>query len=376
MDRIEAIDPPADRGMGLAEHLDACLAQGANLFTLMIYDLPHRDCSASASNGELECDAAGNGIARYKTDFVDPIIRILDDPKYWGIRIICLLETDSLPNLVTNVDSYQKCREVQERGCYVKGIQYCLDKLYPLTHTYKYLEISHSAWLGWPDNFNKAITLYQDTVRNTANGTKSIDGFADNVCNTLPLDEPFISSGDITIGGQQVKNSKFYDFNSMVDELQYCDAWVNAMRGTFPNMGMIVDTARNGWGGPNRPTRASTSTDVNIFVDQSRVDRRSHRGNWCNNKYAGIGERPQANPRTNYHAYIWVKPPGESDGVSQDGIIDPQDPNKKFDKMCDPTGLNTYCNCGTTDALSDMPHAGRFSTKLFQQLLTNAYPPL
>jgi cellulose 1,4-beta-cellobiosidase len=161
-----------------------------------------------------------------------------------------------------------------------------------------------------------------------------------------------------------------------VDEIQYADAWYAYMSAKFPGIGMLIDTSRNGWGGPDRPQAASTSTDVNVFVDESRIDRRWHRGNWCNNKYAGVGARPTAAPQPNYDAFVWINPPGESDGVSQPGIIDPEDPNKTFDVMCDPNGLNIYCNCGFTDARPAMPHWGRWSTAFFQQLLTNAYPPV
>ena len=99
---------------------------------------------------------------------------------------------------------------------------------------------------------------------------------------------------------------------------------------------MLIDTSRNGWGGAARPTAASTSTDLNTYVDASRIDRRIHTGNWCNQSGAGIGERPKASPATGIDAYVWIKPPGESDGSSSD----PRSPNnegKGFDRMCDPT---------------------------------------
>jgi hypothetical protein len=69
-------------------------------------------------------------------------------------------------------------------------------------------------------------------------------------------------------------------------------------------------------------------------VDDSRVDRRIHAGNWCNQSGAGIGARPQAAPASGFDAYVWIKPPGESDGSSRE--ID-NDEGKRFDRMCDPT---------------------------------------
>jgi cellulose 1,4-beta-cellobiosidase len=143
----------------------------------------------------------------------------------------------------------------------------------------------------------------------------------------------------------------------------------------FPsNIGMLVDTSRNGWGGANRPTAQSTSTVLDTFVDQSRIDRRAHRGNWCNQR-GGVGERPQVAPVAGIDAYVWVKPPGESDGAaSLELSYDPQDPAKGFDRNCDPTFTNAAGT--TTGAMPNAPVAGRWFSEGFKQLVDNAYPPL
>ncbi|GAA1784746.1 hypothetical protein GCM10009682_03620 [Luedemannella flava] len=62
---------------------------------MVIYDLPNRDCSALASNGELLI--ANNGLARYKAEYIDPIVTILKQPKYSSLRIVTVVEPDSLP---------------------------------------------------------------------------------------------------------------------------------------------------------------------------------------------------------------------------------------------------------------------------------------
>ena len=100
LDRIAAING-ANGGMGLRAHLDAALAQkgsGEQVVQLVVYDLPGRDCSALASNGEL----GPTDIDKYKTQYIDPIAAILADTKYAGLRIVTIIEPDSLPNLVTN----------------------------------------------------------------------------------------------------------------------------------------------------------------------------------------------------------------------------------------------------------------------------------
>ena len=56
-------------------------------------------------------------------------------------------------------------------------------------------------------------------------------------------------------------------------------------------------------------------------------------GYWCNNKGAGLGQRPTVDPKAGIDAYYWVKPPGESDGSS---TLIPNNEGKGFDQMCDP----------------------------------------
>lgn len=60
--------------------------------------------------------------------------------------------------------------------------------------------------------------------------------------------------------------------------------------------------------------------------------------------------------------------------MSEDGITDPNDPNKRFDPMCDPNARNRYNNNYPTNALPDAPHAGRWFPAQFRMLVENAYP--
>jgi cellulose 1,4-beta-cellobiosidase len=375
MDRIGAITDAGD-GLGLRGYLDMCLAQGANLFQVSIYDLPNRDCSAAASSGELLI--SNGGMARYKAEYIDPIAAILADAKYQSIRIIALIEIDSLPNLITNMD-IQKCQEASGDDGYVEGVTYALDKLSQIPNVYKYIDIAHSGWLGWDSNLAPMCDLLRQVAQGTVNGFDSVDGFASNTCNYTPLDEPYLTNADQQVGGQPVRSADFYEWNPYFDERRFIIKMHSELtnRG-FRNFGMIHDTSRNGWGGSSygksRPTSTSTSTDLNTFVNQSKVDRRYHRGNWCNQE-GGIGIRPQAAPFSQCDAYVWIKPPGESDGISQDGAQDPNDPAKTFDRMCDPNGNNTSNSAYGTGAM-DAPHAGRWNQVQFDALLRNAYPAL
>jgi cellulose 1,4-beta-cellobiosidase len=148
------------------------------------------------------------------------------------------------------------------------------------------------------------------------------------------------------------------------------NAFVSA--GLPSGIGMLIDTSRNGWGGAARPSGASGST-VDAYVDSGRIDRRLHRGNWCNQSGAGLGLRPTASPAAHFDAYVWIKPPGESDGASKQI---PNDEGKGADPMCDPTfhGSEQANGGNLTGALPDAPLSGKWFQAQFEQLVQNAYP--
>jgi cellulose 1,4-beta-cellobiosidase len=379
MDRIAAITT----GRGLAGHLDAAVQQDAAngaqpvVITIVIYDLPNRDCAALASNGELLI--AQDGLTRYKTEYIDPIRAIMAQPAYANLRLSLIIEPDSLPNLVTNL-STQKCAEANQTGGYVDGVRYAISQLSSLSNTYLYLDVAHSGWLGWNDNFNNTFPVF-DRVLSPGQGGVGYDkiaGFITNTANYTPTEELFLPNPQLTINGQQLMSATFYEFNPRFDERDFAsDLLAQFQSRGCTNCGMLIDTSRNGWGGPNRPTAVSTSTDLNTYVNQSRLDRRPHRGGWCNQSGAGIGARPSASTGiSGVDAFVWIKPPGESDGVSQPGIIDPDDPNKGFDAMCDPTAQNRYNNAFPTNALPNAPHAGRWFPDEFAMLVQNAFPAI
>lgn len=375
MDRISAITGNAD-GNGLKFHLDNAVAQkkaGTPLvFNLVIYDLPGRDCFALASNGELPATDAG--LARYKTEYIDPIAALLADPKYQDIRIAAVIEPDSLPNLITNI-SEPACQ--QSAPYYREGVKYALDKLHAIPNVYNYIDAAHSGWLGWDTNAAPAAKLFADVAKTTQAGFASVDGFVTNTANTTPLEEPFLTDPMKQVGSAQVRSASFYEWNPDFDEIDWTAHLHRLLvaEGFPSSTGMLIDTSRNGWGGPARPTAASTSTTLDTYVDQSRIDKRSHRGAWCNPLGAGIGERPKATPSgyaaSHLDAFVWVKPPGESDGASTE--IE-NDQGKRFDRMCDPTFNSPKLAGALTGATPNAPLAGQWFEDQFVTLVKNAYP--
>src|SRR5262249_46931708 len=120
------------------------------------------------------------------------------------------------------------------------------------------------------------------------------------------------------------------------DELGYVGDLAPALAGAgISGKGFVIDTGRSG----------------KAYV-------RTTAGNWCNIKGAGLGERPQAAPAPQVDAYLYIKPPGESDGVA-----DPKAP--RFDQ-----------NCASDDAAPGAPQAGKMFDSYLIDLLKNATPPL
>ncbi|MFA3872759.1 glycoside hydrolase family 6 protein [Streptomyces sp. MMCC 100] len=377
LDRIAAIEG-AGGGMGLRDHLDEALKQkgsGELYIQLVIYNLPGRDCAALASNGEL----GPTEIDKYKTQYIDPIAAILADPKYASLRIVTTVEIDSLPNLVTNVSgrptATPNCDVMKANGNYQKGVGYALNKLGDIGNVYNYIDAGHHGWLGWDDNFGASADMFKTAATTEGATVNDVQGFIVNTANYSALKEDNFKITD-SVNGTSVRQSKWVDWNRYTDELSYAQAMRDKLVsiGFDSKIGMLVDTSRNGWGGAQRPTGPGATTSVDTYVDGGRYDRRIHLGNWCNQSGAGLGERPQANPEPGIDAYVWMKPPGESDGASKEI---PNDEGKGFDRMCDPTYTGNARNGNSmSGALPDAPISGQWFSAQFQELMKNAYPPL
>lgn len=379
LDRMAAIAGGEANGgrKSLVETMDEVLAQKQGntpiVATFVIYNLPGRDCHALASNGELPLTA--EGLQTYKTSYIDPIVEVFSNPKYAGIRIVAIIEPDSLPNLVTNL-SDPKCAQANSTNIYRDATRYALEKLHAIPNVYNYMDIGHSGWLGWDSNRQPAIDLFTSVVAGTPAGLASVDGFITNTANTTPLEEPYLPDPNLTINGMQLKSAKYYEWNPYFDEADFTAALYSGFvaKGWPSSIGFLIDTSRNGWGGPDRPTGASGTT-VDAYADSGRIDKRLHRGNWCNASGAGMGQPPQAAPAgypgSHLDAFVWVKPPGESDGSS---TAIPNDEGKGFDRMCDPTYVSA--NGTLTGALPNAPISGHWFHDQFVQLVQNAYPAI
>lgn len=283
------------------------------LSVYVVYGLPNRDCAASASAGELTVEQ--NGLERYQRDFIDPISRLFKASP--DLPIVVVLEPDSLPNLATNLN-VPKCAAA--RTVYEAGVAYAIKQL-ANPNVSIYLDAGHSGWLGWDGNRTKVARIFRKVI-DEAGGKRLVRGFATNVSNYTHL-----SNND----GYRLEPT-----NPCPNELTFVKKLGSTLDAQgLKDMHFIIDTSRNGQGGIRRVW-----------------------GNWCNIRGAGLGERPRSNPGPRIDAYFWVKPPGESDGVS-----DPSAP--RFDAMCQ-----------SPESAKGAPQAGQWFGDYFVELVKNANPPL
>jgi cellulose 1,4-beta-cellobiosidase len=140
----------------------------------VIYDLPDRDCSAAASNGELHLDQDGANL--YKTDYIDKIVAILKD--FPEIPVALVIEPDSLANMVTNM-SVPKCQGAA--SAYHELTVYAVKQL-SLPNVSMYLDGGHGGWLGWPANLPEAGKVL-GKVYTDAGKPANLRGLATNVSN-------------------------------------------------------------------------------------------------------------------------------------------------------------------------------------------------
>jgi cellulose 1,4-beta-cellobiosidase len=280
--------------------------------TFVVYDLPNRDCSAKASAGELSVEQ--NGEQRYKTEFIDKIAEAFAAfPKQ---RVVAIVEPDSLPNLATNLE-VPKCAASDQ--VYRNSVAYAVAKL-QIPNVTVYLDAAHAGWLGWEGNRQSIASIYKDVLAR-AGGSAKIRGFATNVSNYNT-----VSGKDGETLGQA---------NPCPDEGTYITELSEALKAEgITDKKFIIDTARNG-----------------------KVVRSSW-GNWCNIKGAGMGPRPQVAPSPLVDAYVWVKPPGESDGTSDEKAA-------RFDS-----------NCKSEDSMPNAPEAGQWFHAHFLEMVKNAEPKL
>ncbi len=191
---------------------------------MVIYDLPGRDCAALASNGEL---GPPTELGRYKSEYIDPISEILADPAYANLRIVTIIEPDSLPNIVTNAGgtagSTDACATMKANGNYEKGVGYALHTLGASPNVYNYVDAAHHGWLGWDSNMAPGGPRVQEGRDLRGRDRERRLRLHREHGQLLGLKEPNFKVTD-SVNGTTVRQSKWVDWNYYVDELSFAQA--------------------------------------------------------------------------------------------------------------------------------------------------------
>jgi len=296
--------------------------------TLVLYNIPGRDCSQYSSGG------AGSDAA-YQT-WIDGVVRGLGNA-----TAIVLVEPDGLANLPSDCPSAYPGADItaltQSR---ISDIKYAGQQLE--THdpnALVYLDAGHSAWhsagdmssrlyqagVGAVQGFFLNLSNYQYTVNSSDYGT----WLSDCLALATPLNSQgvavnagaFGDCGDECYNGGPATNwaggamNPYAQWSSGNPDLTLNTDGVTSRYalelGTVqPITHFVVDTSRNG-NGPNNMTAYGNSP----FNQSASVVSSLAAGNWCNNPAAGLGLKPT--PHTGVallDAYLWVKTPGQSDG--------------------------------------------------------------
>jgi len=334
-------------------HLQQAAIQGAGspiVIIFVIYDLPGRDCHALASNGEIP---AGND-AQYKNNYIAPIVSILKANLQANIRVVLIIEPDSLPNGATNLNT-MACTQAVISG-YEADIAYAISQL-TMQNVWQYMDVGHGGWLGWPSPGLQNIGPILQGVINTAKSLNPLfylRGWISNTANYDPWNSNVRPATDPAATFASCNNYPIhpagftlcYDFNAAINEF-------------------IFQTQILG------PTLAALGLPQIFLFDSSRSGVpgiRKNWGSWCNIKGAGIGPRPAATPDStapNLDAFVWIKPPGESDGNSAALPTHP--------------AVDGFCDCTTTngvDSLCPSPQAGQPFAAHFSMMVHNANPKL
>lgn len=281
------------------------------ILQIVVYDLPDRDCHAKASNGEYHI--AQNGVANYKA-YIDAIKSYV--VQYPDVRIVAVVEPDSLANLVTNM-SDSHCANAHD--AYLQCTTYALQQLNQC-NIWLYLDAGHAGWLGWQSNQDPAAQLFAQVYKSAT--PNRVRGLATNVANYNAL---HASTPDPITQG-----------DPCVDELSY----VQAMSPRLTNYGF----------------------PAHFIIDQGRSGVQNIRGqwgDWCNIKGAGFGMRPtNVTPDPVIDAIVWVKPGGECDGTSDSS-------SPRYDSTC-----------SLSDAKQPAPEAGTWFEAYFEDLVNFANPAL
>ena len=275
--------------------------------TLVIYNVPGRDCSQYSSGG------AGSDVA-YEA-WVDGFAAGL----HKGQRSIVIVEPDGLANLPSDCPAAYPGQDVAALTAgRIADIRYAGEAIKAANPAaLVYLDAGHSAWHSVGD-----IAQRLDQA-----GVRDFQGFSVNVSNYQPTPQLeqygnwiakciYYANNDAEggwrLGHYDYCASQYYpatvtDYSTwhLTDEWYAAnvDGAANPPTSSDQLAHFVVDTSRNGQG---------PWTTTTVYPDKQ---------DWCNPPGRGLGLRPTADTGADLvDALLWIKTPGQSDGQCNRGI--------------------------------------------------------
>lgn len=328
---------PAEAQAAAHEVTSAAAASGA-VPTVVVYNLPYRDCAQYSAGGALDT-------AAYEA-WVDGVAAGIGDAK-----AAIVLEPDGLGIIPWHTDingNLEWCQPADldpatAASDRFEQVNHAVDVLTALPNTAVYLDGTHSGWLGVGDISQRLI----------AGGVEKADGFFLNASNYVQTERlakygTWVSDCiNLSVNswyepsycGSQYYPASPDDFSTWgKTDAQYAQAYIDT--GLTPDPAaqahFVIDTSRNGVG----PWAAPAGWEGDAEV-------------WCNPPDRGAGARPTTDTgNALIDAYLWIKVPGESDGQCYRGTGGPLDPVR-----------------GIED-----PAAGQWFAQQARELIANAVP--
>lgn len=281
-----------------------------------LYNIPGRDCSNYSAGGAA-------GTAEYQA-WIDAVARGIG-PR----EAIVTLEPDALALLPS--DCGQDDAQGTKTAARYLEVNYAVDRLEPLRGTRVYLDTGHPGW----------HTVNSIVPRLIKGGVSRATGFYTNASNHHTDDAnswygKLISSclAYAARGGDPAECP--HQWWPRADAQAWLDAQVRVPPSRMKHF--VTDSSRNGQG-PWTPPAGK-------YPDPQ---------DWCNPPNRGLGARPTLSTGDPLQdARLWIKTPGESDGLCLRGTAGPQDPER-----------------GTVD-----PRAGEWFPQQALELVRFARPPI
>lgn len=307
---------------------------------LVAYNLPFRDCAQYSAGG-------AQNTAAY-TAWIDAFAQGIG-----GRDAVVILEPDGLGIIpwYTTVNGAQEWCQPAELDAATAAsdrfvqLNHAVDALGALAKTAVYLDGTHSGWLGVGDVSDRLIKA----------GVQRADGFFLNASN-------YVATERLTRYGSWISDCVYLSTNSWYQP-QWCGSqYYPASPGDLSTWGLtdaaydqafadtglsrdaavqkhfVIDTSRNGQGPWTPP--------AGVYTDAE---------DWCNPPDRGLGIAPTTTTGSPLiDAFLWIKVPGESDGLCFRGTGGPLDPER-----------------GIAD-----PAAGQWFPEQARELIALANPPI